>query len=210
MVNIEKPFGPTLGEFKIDNTLVDTINSYTDDIINDKEKIKKQDAGFKLAGQVKQEFDIDSNFFNKYTITAQSQVDLLLLYYTPVVGASGAVFGLLLAFGVLFANTRLYIYIGMLAFIIISYVFNLSSNFLLYIFFGFIVLGRMVPEISRLLWKTFPIKAKYFVIIYGILELYLGIANSPADNVAHFAHLGGMLFGFLLIKYWQKDNKSLY
>ena len=66
MVNIEKPFGPTLGEFKIDNTLVDTINSYTDDIINDKEKIKKQDAGFKLAGQVKQEFDIDSNFFNKY------------------------------------------------------------------------------------------------------------------------------------------------
>ena len=158
------------------------------------------------SGEVK----FGTQFFNKYNITTQNQVDLLMLYYTPVVGASGAVFGLLLAFGVLFANTRLYIYIGMLAFIIISYVFNLPSNFLLYVFFGFILLGRMIPDISRLLWKTFPVKAKYFVIVYGILELYLGIINNPTDNVAHFAHLGGMLFGYLLIKYWQKENNSLY
>lgn len=86
----------------------------------------------------------------------------------PVVGASGAVFGVLLAFGMLFPNTLLYIYF------------------------------------------LFPIKAKYFVIIYGAIELYMGFANNPADNVAHFAHLGGMLFGFILIKLWQKDRNNFY
>jgi len=83
-----------------------------------------------------------------------------------VLGASGCLFGLLVAFGLLFPNTML--------------------------FFLFI---------------PFPIKAKYFVIIYGLAELYYGIQNSPSDNIAHFAHLGGMLFGFLIIKYWQHTNK---
>lgn len=78
----------------------------------------------------------------------------------PVVGASGAVFGLLLAFGMMFPNEKVYIYF------------------------------------------LFPMKAKYFVILYGALELFLGIQNSAGDNIAHFAHLGGMIFGFLLIKYW--------
>jgi|SRR5690554_232691 len=81
------------------------------------------------------------------------------------VGASGAVFGILLAFGMLFPNTQLML---------------------------------LIPPI--------PIKAKYMVIIYGILELYLGISNNPADNVAHFAHLGGMLFGFILIKMWKSKG----
>jgi membrane associated rhomboid family serine protease len=83
------------------------------------------------------------------------------------VGASGAVFGILLAFGMLFPNTRLML---------------------------------LIPPI--------PIKAKYFVIIYGVAELFLGVANFSFDNVAHFAHLGGMLFGFVMIKYWQK--KGIY
>ena len=91
-----------------------------------------------------------------------------LLVHTPTVGASGAVFGLLLAFGMLFPNALLYIYFA------------------------------------------FPIKAKYFVIIYGLLELYAGISNNPSDNVAHFAHLGGMIFGFLLIKYWKKESNKFY
>jgi membrane associated rhomboid family serine protease len=82
------------------------------------------------------------------------------------IGASGAVFGILLAFGMLFPNSLLYIYFAI------------------------------------------PIKAKYFVMLYGGLELYLGIANNPGDNVAHFAHLGGMLFGFFLIKYWSRQIKS--
>lgn len=93
---------------------------------------------------------------------------LNILINTPTVGASGAVFGILLAFGMLFPNTLLYIYFAI------------------------------------------PIKAKYFVILYGIVELYLGISNNPADNVAHFAHLGGMLFGFILLKYWQKNNTEFY
>ena len=91
-----------------------------------------------------------------------------LLVHTPTVGASGAVFGVLLAFGMLFPNALLYIYFA------------------------------------------FPIKAKYFVIIYGLLELYAGISNNPADNVAHFAHLGGMIFGFILIKYWEKKSNNFY
>lgn len=86
----------------------------------------------------------------------------------PTVGASGAVFGVLLAFGMMFPNT------------------------LIYVFFAI------------------PIKAKYFVIIYGFFELYSGISNNPSDNVAHFAHLGGMLFGFLLIKYWKKSDLNRY
>ena len=86
----------------------------------------------------------------------------------PTVGASGAVFGILLAFGMLFPNTLIYIY--------------------------FLI----------------PIKAKYFVILYGLFELYSGFQNSPGDNVAHYAHLGGMLFGFILIKYWSKTDRNHY
>lgn len=80
----------------------------------------------------------------------------------PTVGASGAVFGVLLAFGMMFPNTILYIYFAI------------------------------------------PMKAKYFVMLYGLFELYSGIQNNPTDNVAHFAHLGGMLFGYLLIRSWKK------
>ena len=90
------------------------------------------------------------------------------LYHTPTVGASGAVFGLLLAFGMLFPNTLIYLYFAI------------------------------------------PIKAKYFVAAYGALELWLGLQNNPNDNVAHFAHLGGMLFGYLLIKYWRKNSQHFY
>lgn len=86
---------------------------------------------------------------------------LNLLLNISTVGASGSVFGLLLAFGMMFPNSLIYVYFAI------------------------------------------PIKAKWFVVIYGAIELYSGIANSPGDNVAHFAHLGGMLFGFLLLKYWK-------
>ncbi len=86
----------------------------------------------------------------------------------PTVGASGAVFGLLLAFGMLFPNALIYLYFFL------------------------------------------PIKAKYFVIFYGLFELYSGIANNPADNVAHFAHLGGMLIGFILIKMWKIKRPGDY
>lgn len=84
------------------------------------------------------------------------------------VGASGAVFGILLAFGMLFPNTIIYIYFAI------------------------------------------PMKAKYFVILYGLFELYSGFQNNPADNVAHFAHIGGMLFGFIMIKWWNKKNRQQF
>lgn len=79
----------------------------------------------------------------------------------PTVGASGAIFGILAAFALLFPNVELF-----------------------------------------LLFFPFPIKAKYFVAIYVLYELYAGLNYAGASNVAHFAHLGGALIGFLLIKYW--------
>ena len=78
----------------------------------------------------------------------------------PTVGASGGVFGILLAFGMMFPNQLIYIYF------------------------------------------LFPIKAKWFVILYGLLELWAAVTGTQA-GVANFAHLGGMLFGFLLIQYWR-------
>ena len=54
-----------------------------------------------------------------------------------------------------------------------------------------------------------PIKAKWFVVIYGVVELLAGVSGRM-DNVAHFAHLGGMIWGFLLLKYWKKTGKIFY
>ena len=83
----------------------------------------------------------------------------------PMVGASGAIFGLLFAFGYLFPNAMIYIYF------------------------------------------LFPMKAKWFVAIYAALELFAGIKNSVGDNIAHFAHLGGMVFAFFLLRYWKSNGK---
>ncbi len=93
---------------------------------------------------------------------------LAIAMIIPTVGASGAVFGVLLAFGMLFPNTQLI-----------------------------------------LLFPPIPIKAKYFVIGYGVLELYLGFTQQ-GSNIAHFAHVGGMLFGFILIKFWQKKRNTFF
>lgn len=103
------------------------------------------------------------------TFVDPQMAKLNALINTPTVGASGAVFGVLLAFGMLFPNTQL-----------------------------------------MLLFPPIPIKAKYFVIGYGVVELFMGVSNFQFDNVAHFAHLGGMLFGFILIKYWQRRKDIFY
>jgi membrane associated rhomboid family serine protease len=98
----------------------------------------------------------------------QLLVNYLLPPGAPTLGASGAVFGILLAFGMLHPNDRI---------------------------------GLIFPPVM--------LKAKWFVMIYGAIELFAGIGNSfnRFDNVAHFAHLGGMLFGFMLLWYWKKRNK---
>ena len=82
------------------------------------------------------------------------------------IGASGAVYGILLAFGMIFPNERLFI----------------------------------IPI-------PFPIKAKWLIVGYIVIELFSAM-SAPGDGVAHMAHLGGMLFGFLLIRYWQKHPDS--
>lgn len=83
----------------------------------------------------------------------------------PTLGASGGVFGILLAFGMMFPNVRIML---------------------------------MIPPI--------PMPAKYFVIGYGALELFLGVTNT-AEGVAHFAHLGGMLFGLVPLLYWRSRGR---
>jgi len=82
-----------------------------------------------------------------------------------MVGASGAVFGILLAFAMFFPNTPIYIYF------------------------------------------LFPIKAKYLVLFYGLYELYAEFSRTPGDNIAHLAHLGGMLVAFILLKVWQRNQR---
>lgn len=85
-----------------------------------------------------------------------------------IVGASGSLFGLLGAFGLLFPNTELLIYF------------------------------------------LFPIKAKWLVTLYGAFEIFSGIRNSPGDNVAHFAHIGGLVVGIVLVLIWRRDRRHFY
>lgn len=91
-----------------------------------------------------------------------------LLFRTPTVGASGAIYGLLLAYGMLFPN-----------------------------------------NVMQLIFPPIALKAKYFVMIFGALELVLGLSDS-GGSVAHFAHLGGMIFGYFLMMYWKKNNRMYY
>ncbi len=97
-------------------------------------------------------------------------IHLLYMYFTktfdvPVVGASGAIYGLLLGFGMQFPNMRIML---------------------------------LIPPI--------PMKAKYFVMIFAAIELYLGFSGRET-NIAHFAHLGGALTGILIILYWKASGK---
>ncbi|MCS6818733.1 MAG: rhomboid family intramembrane serine protease [Chitinophagales bacterium] len=121
-----------------------------------------------LAVQAWQVYNFSGSFW-----ASQEQLELFTplqeIYFIPTVGASGAVFGLLAAFGFLFPNTEL-----------------------------------------MLLFPPIPIRAKVFVAIYIVWELYRGIRMEQGDNVAHFAHLGGALMGYLLIKYWNRDNRFLF
>lgn len=90
---------------------------------------------------------------------------LLGIYSGPMVGASGAIFGLLVAFGMLYPNAELYI--------------------------------MFIPV---------PVKAKFIIPVYILIELSLGVANVAGDSVAHYAHIGGALLGFILVKLWKNKN----
>ncbi|MFP4090303.1 MAG: rhomboid family intramembrane serine protease [Cyclobacteriaceae bacterium] len=133
-----------------------------------------ENAEFALRSPDIQEF-IDNYYDNPGASTYINQSEELAVQLLerkaniPMVGASGAIFGILMAFGLLFPNTELF-----------------------------------------LLFFPFPIKAKYFVLFYGLYELWAGFERVPGDNVAHFAHLGGMLFAFILIKVWQGKRNTFY
>ncbi|RYF78389.1 MAG: rhomboid family intramembrane serine protease [Chitinophagaceae bacterium] len=70
--------------------------------------------------------------------------------------------------------------------------------------------GYLFPNTMIYMYFLVPIKAKWFVLIYAGLELWLGLKNSAGDNVAHFAHLGGALAGFLLLLYWNKTDRRRF
>lgn len=86
--------------------------------------------------------------------------------FALTVGASGAIYGILMGYAMLYPDSRL-----------------------------------------TLLFPPVSMKAKWFVLIFAGIELLLGISNNPADNVAHFAHLGGLIFAFLLILFWKKKHR---
>ena len=69
--------------------------------------------------------------------------------------------------------------------------------------------GMLFPNVPLyLMFVPIPIKAKYFVVFYGLAELTMGVANFSGDSVAHFAHLGGMLFGFIMIRMWKAKDRN--
>ena len=105
---------------------------------------------------------------NLQGIAPEQGQTLLGIYSGPMVGASGAIFGLLVAFGMLYPNAELFI--------------------------------MFIPV---------PVKAKYIIPVYILLELSLGVASIQGDSVAHYAHLGGALLGFILVKLW-KDKNTFY
>jgi membrane associated rhomboid family serine protease len=105
---------------------------------------------------------------NLETLSVASVTDintLKAIYLGPMVGASGAIFGLLVAFAVLYPNIEMYI--------------------------------MFIPV---------PVKAKYIIPVYIVIELFLGVSQFAGDSVAHFAHLGGALIGYLLVKLWRNKN----
>jgi len=122
--------------------------------------------GAGLCQELVQYIQYTSTLADYTSVNTGSQVIPMAAYLNRMttVGASGAVYGLLLAFGMMFPDSRIYLY------------------FLL------------------------PIKAKWFVIGYAVIELFSGLAGG--DNIAHFAHLGGMLFGLILILYWKRNGLS--
>jgi|TARA_B110000305_G_scaffold144222_1_gene160368 membrane associated rhomboid family serine protease len=148
------------------------ISALKDYISNEQWYIVKEN-GYNIFNDLVYEKKRDTLYYiNEYGLDLSGNdtlVPLIVKMNTAMLGASGAVFGLLAAFGYLFPNTEL-----------------------------------------MLLFPPIPIKAKYFVIGYAALELYLGLSDNPSDNVAHFAHLGGGLIGIIIVLYWGKNRNSFF
>jgi len=103
--------------------------------------------------------------YNPQVFTNSQASNISSIYFGTMVGASGAVFGIMTAFAVLYPNMEL-----------------------------------------MLMFIPFPVKAKYFIPGYIVLELFLGVSRIEGDTIAHFAHLGGALIGYILVKLWKNKN----
>jgi membrane associated rhomboid family serine protease len=110
----------------------------------------------------------DNEYFKQITTERVHQIMNVTLN-APMVGASGAVFGILAGFGLLFPNTEL-------------------------MFFPLPI----------------PIKAKFVVLFYGATAVFGALHNTPGDNVAHYAHIGGMLFGWIMVLIWKNKRDTFY
>jgi membrane associated rhomboid family serine protease len=110
--------------------------------------------------------NLDSSYYQAAGAQAQQLYDI---YHGPLVGASGAIFGLLVAFGMIYPNLELMI-----------------------------------------LFIPVPVKAKYIIPVYILIELFSGFGHFAGDNVAHFAHLGGALIGFIMVKAWRLKGPEAF
>ncbi len=119
-------------------------------------------------GELYDQYDANPGYETQ-TVNEVLRIYDLVITNSSMIGASGAVFGILFAFAFLFPNTELF-----------------------------------------LLFPPIPIKAKYLVFFYGMYELYAEFTRIPGDNVAHLAHLSGMLIAFILLKFWKNDTKRFY
>lgn len=130
--------------------------------------IEVQQLSSELSGDLLRQVYLIGNeaLMEGKNFTNPTAANLNIALNIGLVGASGCLFGLLLAYGMMFPNAELF-----------------------------------------LMFLPIPIKAKWFVLGYGAIELVMALRNAPGDNVAHFAHLGGMIFGYIILKYWQKKGK---
>ncbi len=135
------------------NAVVDFLINHRKDFQNTEEMIRYLQANPGETASTARAMETISSYYQQNLNTA-------------TLGASGAVFGILAAFGYLFPNTYIYLYM------------------------------------------LIPVKAKWFVLFYGAVELYEGVKNSAGDNVAHWAHIGGAVVGLLIVITWNKSNKK--
>jgi len=114
-------------------------------------------------------FTPEGRYAMPQTTDLEATKELALNYVTPMVGASGAIYGLLVGFGVLFPNAKL-----------------------------------------ALLFFPVPVKAKYFIPVLIAIEFYMGLQNYAWNPVAHFAHIGGAVIGFIMVRQWKKSLNNFF
>lgn len=112
---------------------------------------------------------ISGNYNSKMALSSEKMNEFYALYHTPAVGASGAIYGILVAFAIAFPDAKL-----------------------------------------ALIFFPVPIAAKYFIPIMILGDLFFGVTKYSIGNVAHFAHIGGAIIGFIIAWYWKKNQFRVY